>query len=62
MSTAANYSVKRDSLQAALAGSLRGFAATGASHIKRYPSASAVRIEPSEIRATWIRSLAKAVT
>ena len=32
----ANHSVERDRRQAALAGSLRGFAATAAPHVKRY--------------------------
>ena len=34
----ANRSVERDRLQAELAGSLRGFAATAAPHVKRYAS------------------------
>ena len=33
-----NNSVERDRLQAALVGSLRGFAATAAPHVKRWAS------------------------
>lgn len=34
----ANHSVERDRPQAALAGSLRGFAATATPHVKRWAS------------------------
>lgn len=44
-SHSANNSVERDRLQAALAGSLRGFAASAAPHVKRWASLSVERIK-----------------
>ena len=38
---ASNNSVERDRLQAALVGSLRGFADTAAPHVKRYAARQA---------------------